>query len=120
MDLLAYVRRHQKQLVIKPNRLFGGEGVTLGRLQTAAQWARTIAKALRDPADTYVVQQLATLREDTFPVPTKAGRWKTQRRYVVSGFFVGETGIAFVGRFCGAPVVNVSQGGGLVPVLKSL
>lgn len=116
--LLPFVRRHKDQLVIKPNRLFGGEGVTLGRLRTATQWERTIAKALRHRDDTYVVQQLARLREDEFPVPTTNGRWDTQRRYVVSGFFVGETGIAFVGRFCSAPVVNVSQGGGLIPVLQ--
>lgn len=115
IDLAAYVRTHQRQLVLKPNNLFGGEGVVLGRLASRAHWERTLARALsgREP---YVVQALAHVPTETSPM-LEDERVIQATRHVVSGFFFNSTSIGLVGRFSGAPVVNVSRGGGLIPAL---
>ena len=70
------------------------------------------------PGVTAPTEASLVVREDRFPrVGAQAIDWET--RYVVSGIFTGETGIAFVGRFCNRAVVNVSQGGGLIGVLQA-
>lgn len=116
VDLTAYIRRHQRQLVLKPNNLFGGTGVILGKLVSQREWEHQLGKALRGRTR-YVVQQLAHIPQQKFPMLTPAGGVQHASRHVVSGFYFSSTGIGLVGRFSGQPVVNVSQGGGLIASL---
>ena len=115
IDLPRYILRHQQRLVLKPNTLFGGEGVVLGKTVGRREWERELNRALRGPRR-YVVQALAAVARETFPMLVD-GRVTTEDRSVVSGFFFNSTGVGLVGRFSAAPVVNVSQGGGLLSAL---
>ena len=115
-DLPAYIRRRQSRLVLKPNTLFGGEGVLIGSEVSRREWERGLAKALRGK-ERYVVQERAAIPTDTFPSLTERGGVTWQERCVVSGFFFSSTGVGLVGRFSGQSVVNVSRGGGLIPAL---
>ena len=115
VDLPAFIRRHKDRLVLKPNTMFGGEGVVIGRTVNQRVWERELHHALRGK-ERYVVQKLAAIPTDEFPMLTDGGvRW--QERSVVSGFFFSSSGVGLVGRFSGLPVVNVSRGGGLIPAL---
>jgi hypothetical protein len=115
VDLPAYIRRNRPRLVLKPNALFGGEGVVIGRSVGQRVWETELNRALHG-RQRCVVQQWAEVPTDTFPMLTDGGlRWT--ERWVVSGFFFNSSGIGLVGRFCGHPVVNVSRGGGLVSAL---
>ena len=118
VDLVAYTRRHQARLVLKPNHAYGGQGVTLGHLVTRRAWERTIARALSG-RESHVVQRLAPVPVDRFPVVAGDGRAHLVERHVVSGFFLTTSEISFVGRFSGMQVVNVSRGGGLVAVFQA-
>jgi len=114
-DLPAFIRRNRRRLVLKPNTLFGGEGVVIGRTVGQRVWEQELHRALRGRRR-YVVQQVAHIPTDTFPLFANGGiQWK--ERSVVSGFFFSSSGIGLVGRFSGLPVVNVSRGGGLIPAL---
>ncbi|MBI4593412.1 MAG: hypothetical protein HY728_04295, partial [Candidatus Rokubacteria bacterium] len=126
VDLPAFIQRNRARLVLKPNALFGGEGVAIGPTVSQGAWERALSKALRaclSPSgdgrqgrERYVVQQLARIPTDAFPLLADGGaRWT--ERCVVSGFFFSSSGIGLVGRFSGLPVVNVSRGGGLIPAL---
>lgn len=115
VDLPAYIRRHKDALVLKPNSLYGGQGVVVGRTVTQAVWERTLSSALRG-AERYVVQRLARIAAHRFPVLDGGSPREVERR-VVSGFFFNSTGVGLVGRFSEDPVVNVSRGGGLLPAL---
>jgi hypothetical protein len=95
--------------------MFGGEGVVIGRTVSQRVWETQLSNALRG-SERYVVQQLAAIPTDRFPLLTGGGAHWTQR-CVVSGFFFNSSGIGLVGRFSGLPVVNVSRGGGLIPAL---
>jgi hypothetical protein len=116
VDLPPFIRRNRRRLVLKPNTLFGGEGVVIGHTVSQAEWERELAAAIRG-RQAYVVQQLAAIPTDTFPHLTPQGSAAWQEKHVVSGFFFSSAGIGLVGRFSGLPVVNVSRGGGLIPVL---
>lgn len=115
VELAPFIRRHQAQLVLKPNALFGGEGVVLGPTVSRRVWEETLTRALRG-RERYVVQQIARVPTDTFPRLVD-GRVRFEERHVVSGFFFNSSGVGLVGRFSGLPVVNVSRGGGLLPAL---
>ncbi len=115
VDLPSYIRKHRLQLVLKPNTLFGGQGVTIGKTVSQSAWEKQLHRALHG-RERYAVQALAKVPTDDFPSLTKQGAaW--QERHVVSGFFFTSSGIGLVGRFSGKPVVNVSQGGGLIAAL---
>ncbi len=111
-DLVSYIRRHRERLVLKPNTMFGGEGVVIGLTVNQSEWERTLHKALRG-RERYVVQQLARISTDVFPMFLD-GHLRFTERCVVSGFFFNSFGVGLVGRFSSLPVVNVSRGGGLV------
>ncbi|MBI4004331.1 MAG: hypothetical protein HY353_04850 [Candidatus Omnitrophica bacterium] len=115
VDLLPFIRRNKARLVLKPNTLFGGEGVTLGRTVSQREWESVLQRALRG-RERYVVQALARVPTDVFPMLREGGVHFTER-CVVSGFFFNSSAIGLVGRFSGLPVVNVSRGGGLIPAL---
>ncbi len=116
VDLPDFIRRHRARLVLKPNTLFGGAGVVLGLLASQRVWEQTLDRALRGRLR-YVVQSLAQIPTQTLPFPVGSHGIRWQRRCVVSGFFFNSSAIGLVGRFSGQPVVNVSQGGGLVSAL---
>jgi len=126
VDLPAFVRRNRQRLVLKPNALFGGEGVVIGPTVSQRVWDATLHRALRaclSPSGDgrqgrtrYVVQQLARIPTETFPMLSDGGARQVGRR-VVSGFFFNSSTIGLIGRFSSQPVVNVSRGGGLVPAL---
>jgi len=122
VDLSAYIRRHKNRLVLKPNTLFGGEGVVLGHTVNQHRWERELGKALRacrpgrQARERYVVQELARIGTDIVPMLVN-GKPRMESRSTVSGFFFNSTGIGLIGRFSGNPVVNVSQGGGIVSAL---
>jgi len=115
VDLPRYIKSHRRRLVLKPNTLFGGEGVVIGHETSQRVWEQTLHRALRG-RQRYVAQAAAHVPGERYPTLSDGGvRW--QERHVVSGFFFSSTGIGLIGRFSGQRVVNVSQGGGLVPAL---
>ncbi|MBI3270372.1 MAG: hypothetical protein HYZ53_15290 [Planctomycetes bacterium] len=117
VDLPAYVRRRQADLVMKPNRSCGGQGVTIGNHVSEAKWERVLAGALRHP-DTWIVQERLPGLRTTAPI-ARAGRHEsTAELYVALGFFPSRTGLGILGRASKSPVVNVMQGGGLISFLR--
>jgi hypothetical protein len=115
VDLVPFIRRHRSHLVLKPTTLFGGEGVVLGPTVSQRVWEAQLHRALRG-RQRYVVQQLARISTDGFPMLLNGGAHQVTRS-VVSGFFFSSEGIGLIGRFSTQPVVNVSRGGGLVAAL---
>ena len=115
VDLLPFVRKNRAKLVIKPNSLFGGEGVVIGCETAQRVWEREIDQALRGKED-YVVQELARISRESI-AHFDGERAVVHPRSTVSGFFFTSGGVGLVGRFSGRTVVNVSQGGGLIPAL---
>lgn len=118
IDLIEYIRRNKDALVLKPNRLYGGAGVVVGRFAKREQWEKALQKAVKKPYS-FVVQRFAAMHREDVPVISKTGEIHLEKYFVVSGFFATHNSLACVGRFCKDSVVNVSRGGGLIAVFNN-
>lgn len=119
-DLAEYVRRHREELVLKPNRGYGGAGVTLGAHTAEGDWAALIDRALAradDPEQSWVVQAAAGLPVAEFPVVDEQGRVREEPFFVVLGFSPAGGGMGTGVRVSQKAVVNVAQHGGLAVML---
>ena len=114
--LLEYVRDERESLVLKPNRAYGGQGVAIGHVQTQAEWEAGIERALAD-RDRWVVQQLASIPVNAFPVVDSAGVVHTEPFYIVMGFAPSRYGLSIMARASQKQVINVAQRGGMCAVL---
>ncbi len=119
-DLLEYARNHRETLVLKPNRGYGGQGVTLGAGLSTNEWDRLLQEAVGsagDPERSWVLQTLTRLPIHEFPVVEENGRVFEEAFYSVMGFASTENGLGIVCRVSQKQVVNVAQKGGLAAVL---
>ncbi len=116
IDLLEYMRRNQDILVMKPNRSYGGDRIILAPLIEEGEWAAAIETALHDEED-WVVQRLARISVNEFPIIAPDGSVSTEPFYTVMGFAPTKYGVAVLGRASQKQVVNVAQRGGLCAVL---
>lgn len=115
IDLVPWVRAHQRELVLKPNDGYGGFGITIGCEVEVAAWEAALAEALEAPG-TLVVQRFVELPRARFPVLGPQGLEGTSSQYITSSFWLHRG--RFVGGFARVAdrrVVNVHQGGGIVP-----
>jgi hypothetical protein len=114
--LLEFVRREQETLILKPNRAYGGEGVTIGVAATRAEWESALDRALADK-ERWVVQRLANIPVSVFPVLGPDGKIHAEPFHVVMGFAATRDGVAILGRASQKQVVNVAQRGGMCAVM---
>jgi hypothetical protein len=112
-DLSEYVLHAREELVLKPNRGYGGTGVTVGPATDAADWEALVAAALAPGGERWVAQRLVPLPVCQFPMLGPDGRLHAQPFYVVFGFAPSAYGLATLGRASQAQVVNVAQRGGM-------
>jgi carboxypeptidase Taq len=120
MDLVEYIRDYREELVLKPNRGYGGSGVVLGEAVAQGDWEKLLAEALdaqHDPQRQWVVQAAATLPVHLFPVLDEQGRTHEEPFYAVMGFAPTDHGLGIIARVSQKHVVNVAQRGGLAAVL---
>jgi hypothetical protein len=115
-SLLDYVRLEHEALVLKPNRSFGGEGVVIGHGLARANWEAALERALADKQG-WVVQQLASIPVNEFPVLGPDGQIHVEPFYTVMGFAPTKYGVAVLGRASQKQVVNVAQRGGMCVVM---
>lgn len=114
-DLLEFARRDRETLVLKPNRSCGGDGVLIGPATTQADWEQAIDRALAD-SRRWVVQQLANIPVNEFPVIDDQGAVHLEPFYLVMGFAPSRYGLAVLARASQKQVVNVAQRGGMCAV----
>jgi len=115
-DLLEYARQDHEALVLKPNRSYGGDRVSLGHAMTAAEWQSALDEALAG-GDAWVVQRLASIPVNEFPVLSSEGEVHIEPFYTVMGFAPTRYGLGIVGRASQKQVVNVAQRGGMCGIL---
>lgn len=115
-DLLAFTRQERELLVLKPNRSYGGDRVLIGHLLPQDQWERAIDAAVSD-RESWVVQRLATIPLNEFPVLDRDGSVHMEPFYTVMGFAPTKYGVGILGRASQKQVVNVALRGGMCGVL---
>lgn len=119
-DLLEYARTYREQLVLKPNRGYGGSGVTIGAAVSESEWDAVLEEAVRysaDPLRSWVVQAATRLPVHAFPVIAGNGQIFEEPFHAVLGFVPTENGLGMLCRVSQKQVVNVAQHGGLAAML---
>jgi hypothetical protein len=119
VDLVPYIRKHREELVLKPNREFGGTGVVIGPEASESKWDAALQVAVAQPW-THVVQRYTPVRTKEFPVVRDDGTVATEKFHVTCGFIVSASEIGILGRVSRETIVNVAQHGGLSTVLMIL
>lgn len=109
VDLVPWALANRTSLVLKPNLLCGGEGVTLGLLLAKKEWERAVRRAVRQRGQ-WVLQKFHRASRFAFR--------GVGSRFVTCGVISGPSAISALGRASLDPVVNVSRGGGLVPLYR--
>ncbi len=115
VDLVPFIKEGKDRLVLKPNRGYGGEGVAVGEEVGVAAWEEALAAAAAKPG-TWVAQERVPISKAPVMLLSQRGSPKLEELYVTLGVTATSRGVSFVGRCSSEPVVNISQGGGLVPV----
>ena len=116
VDLIPFISKNKDMMALKPNSGYGGFGAVMGWLADQAEWDATIEKALT-VGPTYAVQQKVEVPIDEFPILNNGKLSGFEDRYVNINFWVHDG--AFAGAFnraASGQIVNVHQGGGLIPV----
>jgi hypothetical protein len=119
MELLEYARKERESLVLKPNRLYGGEGVLVGPSATQGAWESALDAALADTDERWVVQRVASIPVKSFHVLDDEDGLHVEPFYVVMGFAPNRYGVAMVARASQHDVVNVAQHGGICATMVS-
>mgnify|MGYP000847459948 FL=1 len=116
VNILDLIKNNKEKLVLKPNSGYGGHGVMVGPAVTDDEWKDTLKTAM-EPGNTYVVQEMVPIPADEFPVVDEGKFMGFQPKNVNINFWAydGEFGGAYVRAAAGA-IINVHQGGGMVPV----
>ncbi len=115
IDLVKFALENKDTFVLKPNEGYGGFGIYIGTDCTEDEWRKAVDSALG--AD-YAIQEFVKIPREEFPV-VEGGEF--------TGFELKNVNINYWshgGKFAGAflraaagNIINVHQGGGLVPVI---
>lgn len=116
IELLAFVREHRENLVLKPSDEYGGSGVTLGWETSEAEWDEAIERALTAKNGVWIAQERIPTRREVFPYIVPAGRVDYRDMLVdfAPYLFRGKL-CGFLTRLSSTGLANVTSGGGQVP-----
>jgi hypothetical protein len=116
IEMVKLLKQEKDAFVLKPNEGYGGFGIFIGCDCSQGDWDRAVDKAVA-PGMNYAVQEFVKIPVDKFPIVENG---------VFKGFHDRNVNINYwshAGEFAGAflraatgNIINVHQGGGLVPV----
>jgi len=117
VDMRDLLLGNKDGFVLKPNEGYGGFGIVIGIDASQAEWEEAVDKALAPDAD-YAVQEFVPIPKDRFPTIEDGELKGFEPRNININYW--SHGGEFAGAFLRASfgnIVNVHQGGGLVPVI---
>jgi hypothetical protein len=122
--LLDYIRKNQKDLVLKPSDEYGGTGVTLGWEVDAKHWENSIEEALptgkaAKEHGCWIVQEKIAMRRGEFPYIGADGKVEFRDMLVDLAPYMFRGKLAgFLTRLSASSLANVTSGGGQIPAFR--
>jgi hypothetical protein len=122
--LLDYIRKNQKDLVLKPSDEYGGTGVTLGWEVDAKHWEKSIQAALPGGKSAkehgcWIVQEKIAMRRGEFPYIGANGKVEFRDMLVDLAPYMFRGKLAgFLTRLSASSLANVTSGGGQIPAFR--
>ncbi len=122
IELLAHVKKQQKELVLKPSDEYGGTGVTLGWETDKKSWESALEKAIVDGKSgngCWIVQERIPMRRGVFPNIVKGGKVEFKNMLVDFAPYLFRGKLAgFLTRLSATGLANVTSGGGQIPAFR--
>ena len=124
IELLKYIRKRQKNLVLKPSDEYGGMGVTLGWETNAKHWERAIEEALPGGKKAkahgcWIVQERIPVSRDVYPYIDAGGKVDFRNMLVDFAPYLFRGKLAgFLTRLSATGLANVTSGGGQIPSFR--
>jgi glutathionylspermidine synthase len=113
IDLFPFIRANKDNFVLKPNAGYGGFGVTIGCDVDQKIWDNVLDQIAG--GESWVVQELARIPVSDFPEFKPDLVWNPKNVNINFFAFNGKFGGGMV-RVSNSKIINVHQGGGLVPI----
>ena len=113
VDLLSFVRDHRAGLVLKPAHGYGGRDVLIGDETAPAEWDEAVHAGAGQP---WVVQERVSIPEEPFPTFEEGSLRFEMLNVNANPFYVLGSEAGAVTRASRGAVINVSAGGGSVPM----
>lgn len=113
VDLLRFVHDHRAGLVLKPAHGYGGRDVLVGDETPAADWDAAVREGTGQP---WVVQERVAIPEEAFPACEGGVLHFEELKVNANPFYVADGEAGAVTRASRRSVINVSAGGGSVPM----
>ncbi len=114
VDLYEFTSTNKDTLIMKPIDELGGKDVIIGEDATQEEWDAYLKDTVNKRC---VVQEYCPIPEIDMPVADENGKLTWQPKKVNTNFYVydGQVAGGFV-RLSDSSVINISAGGGLVPI----
>jgi hypothetical protein len=112
VDLVPFVRGNKDTFILKPNAGYGGFGVTIGPAVDQGTWEKAVDETAKA---SWVVQEFVDIPVDEFPHFEDGTVFRPKNVNINFFAFDGQFGGGMV-RISESAVINVHQGGGLVPI----
>ncbi|MGB9511431.1 MAG: hypothetical protein WBU20_07095, partial [Candidatus Acidiferrum sp.] len=122
IELLEFIRKNRKNLVMKPSDEFGGKGVTLGWEVEKKDWDEAIEQALRGSKGQegcWIVQERIPMRRGVFPHIGKGNKVEFKNMLVDFAPYLFRGKLAgYLTRLSATSLANVTSGGGQIPSFR--
>ncbi|MBU0506305.1 MAG: circularly permuted type 2 ATP-grasp protein [bacterium] len=115
--LKGYIRRNREKLVLKPSDSYGGKNVVIGCECSQEKWETLTHRILNNKED-WVVQRYVPIPEIMVPVIQNNTITLKKKKYNINPFVFGDRYAGSMSRLSDQSVINVSAGGGMVPVFQ--
>ena len=116
IDLVNFIKTNRQKFVLKPNFSYGGKGILIGSEIEQKDWARKIEKVIESGL-TYIVQEYINIPTESFPLYSNDFYKGISTQYFNINFWGidGKYAGGYV-RASDKKIINISQGGILVPL----
>jgi uncharacterized circularly permuted ATP-grasp superfamily protein len=121
IELLEFVRKNQKSLVMKPSDEYGGKGVTLGWEVEKKEWEKAIEQGLKSAKEEgcWIVQERIPMRRGVFPYIGKGHKVEFKNMLVDFAPYLFRGKVAgYLTRLSSTSLANVTSGGGQIPSFR--
>ncbi|MBI3891429.1 MAG: hypothetical protein HY303_07850 [Candidatus Wallbacteria bacterium] len=114
ISLAEYMIKNRERLVLKPGWGAGGHDVKVGRTTDTAEWQAYVRDTMG--CSWWVVQEAVHVPEYEMPV-LKGGKVVLEKKYLnINPYIFDGKYAGCLGRVSASNVVNVSSGGGIIPI----
>jgi hypothetical protein len=124
VGLLEFIRKNEKNLVMKPSDEYGGKGVTLGWEVEKNEWEAAIQQALpggkaAQEQGCWIVQERIPMRRGVFPHIGKGNKVEFKNMLVDFAPYLFRGKVAgYLTRLSSTSLANVTSGGGQIPSFR--